>query len=417
MDFSERIRKLREEKHVTQEELGGAIHVSRSAVAKWEQGRGMPSLASLEDLSKYFSITIDALLGENGIERLQKRDKRRVLSTTIITCAALILSIISLTLYGISFTRPKIDIYENRFITIKDVETKDSSQLVNYDDNGINKTALIPNNTIKFRNFNSHIFTSLATDDEIYITGQNEHVTSAVVLDNPNASSTIGYNINITDRDGTNFHFEFTHSIKDHMGIKFTQMQTNIDSLYSYSSHHIHGIEIGDYIYDQTILQSKFVIDKNYLDTLPNSYIYVLNSVRKDLNESVSLSHLDAISINTGMSSTTEWSGYFFEGNKQNNNVKNATIKDLITYNVTIDVIRATQTLEIEEYDKTNTHIKSSIITAITELEDFVLDSNTSYVKCYQDGDIKGNTIEKDEKYSVFLANGTPIPVYYNFSF
>ena len=40
--FSKKLKELRNEKGLTQEELGKIIFVSRSAIAKWEQGKGMP---------------------------------------------------------------------------------------------------------------------------------------------------------------------------------------------------------------------------------------------------------------------------------------------------------------------------------------------------------------------------------------
>ena len=45
-----------------QEELAKNLFVSRTAVSKWESGRGYPNLDSLKDISKFFAISIDELL-------------------------------------------------------------------------------------------------------------------------------------------------------------------------------------------------------------------------------------------------------------------------------------------------------------------------------------------------------------------
>lgn len=56
MEFSEKLRKLRKEKGISQQILADAIFVSRSAVAKWENGLGLPSEESLEVLANFFDI-------------------------------------------------------------------------------------------------------------------------------------------------------------------------------------------------------------------------------------------------------------------------------------------------------------------------------------------------------------------------
>ena len=62
MEFNEKLQELRKSRGLTQEELAEALFVSRTAISKWESGRGYPNLDSLKEISKYFSITIDELL-------------------------------------------------------------------------------------------------------------------------------------------------------------------------------------------------------------------------------------------------------------------------------------------------------------------------------------------------------------------
>ena len=62
MEFNEKLQQLRKQKEITQEELAVAIYVSRTAISKWESGRGYPSIDSLKALSKFFGVTIDELL-------------------------------------------------------------------------------------------------------------------------------------------------------------------------------------------------------------------------------------------------------------------------------------------------------------------------------------------------------------------
>ena len=79
MEFNEKLQELRKQKGITQEELAEALYVSRTAVSKWESGRGYPSIDSLKMISTYFSVTIDDLLsGEKLIFIAEKENKTNI---------------------------------------------------------------------------------------------------------------------------------------------------------------------------------------------------------------------------------------------------------------------------------------------------------------------------------------------------
>ena len=79
MEFSEKLQELRKSKGLTQEQLAEALYVSRTAISKWESGRGYPSIDSLKEISKFFSVTIDELLsGEKIISIAEKENKEDI---------------------------------------------------------------------------------------------------------------------------------------------------------------------------------------------------------------------------------------------------------------------------------------------------------------------------------------------------
>lgn len=81
MEFSEKLQELRKSRGLTQEELAQALYVSRTAVSKWESGRGYPSIESLKEISGYFSVTIDDLLsGEKLLSLAEKENKSNIQS-------------------------------------------------------------------------------------------------------------------------------------------------------------------------------------------------------------------------------------------------------------------------------------------------------------------------------------------------
>ncbi len=62
MIFSERLKKEREDRGWSQNDLAEKLHVSRQSVSKWETGKNYPSIEVIIDLSDLFGITIDELL-------------------------------------------------------------------------------------------------------------------------------------------------------------------------------------------------------------------------------------------------------------------------------------------------------------------------------------------------------------------
>ena len=81
MEFNEKLQELRKSRGLTQEQLAEALYVSRTAISKWESGRGYPSIDSLKEISNYFSVTIDELLsGEKLISIAEKENKSNIKS-------------------------------------------------------------------------------------------------------------------------------------------------------------------------------------------------------------------------------------------------------------------------------------------------------------------------------------------------
>lgn len=76
MEFNEKMQELRKRKGLTQEELAEALFVSRTAISKWESGRGYPNIDSLKAIAKYFGVTIDELLSGDELLTLAQEDTR-----------------------------------------------------------------------------------------------------------------------------------------------------------------------------------------------------------------------------------------------------------------------------------------------------------------------------------------------------
>ncbi len=78
MELNEKLQELRKQKGLTQEELAQALYVSRTAISKWESGRGYPNIDSLKAIAKFFCVSIDDLLsGEEILTLAQEENKQK----------------------------------------------------------------------------------------------------------------------------------------------------------------------------------------------------------------------------------------------------------------------------------------------------------------------------------------------------
>lgn len=80
MELSEKIQKLRKEQGLTQEQFAEQLFVSRTAVSKWETGRGMPSMESLQMIARLFNITLDDLLRAEEVITIAENENKENIS-------------------------------------------------------------------------------------------------------------------------------------------------------------------------------------------------------------------------------------------------------------------------------------------------------------------------------------------------
>ena len=103
------IKKIREENKLTQKELADKLGVTFQAVSKWENGKNVPDISILKEMSKMFNVDIDEIL--DG----EKKNKK---NNNYIYPIALILILISLLLFGMIYYNNNDD-YEFKTISSK----------------------------------------------------------------------------------------------------------------------------------------------------------------------------------------------------------------------------------------------------------------------------------------------------------
>lgn len=133
--FSEKIKKLRLTKGLTQEQLAKLVYVSRSAVAKWEQNRGFPNIEALQKMSEIFEVSIDDLLSDKELEIIKVMNSKKIsIQRKIIIVLSVFMSIILLLFITLAIVyHPRtiskyIDCNENTFNKIE-IENHDETTL------------------------------------------------------------------------------------------------------------------------------------------------------------------------------------------------------------------------------------------------------------------------------------------------
>ena len=76
MELGEKLQQLRKQKGLTQDQLAQALYVSRTAVSKWESGRGYPSIDSLKAMAAFFSVSVDDLLSGEELLTIAQEDHK-----------------------------------------------------------------------------------------------------------------------------------------------------------------------------------------------------------------------------------------------------------------------------------------------------------------------------------------------------
>ncbi len=69
MTFSDKLKALRKEKGISQEDLAEVLHVTRQSVSKWETGVGYPDIEKIKMLSDYYRVSLDELLDHDSTNK------------------------------------------------------------------------------------------------------------------------------------------------------------------------------------------------------------------------------------------------------------------------------------------------------------------------------------------------------------
>lgn len=162
------IKKIRENRKMTQEELAQKINVSSKAVSKWETGQGFPDISLLEPLAQALGISVIELLSGEDIRNLNRSSNIAkskfyvcpVCGNVVFASGETVVSCCGLTLPPLDAEKPddehviKAEISEDEFyVTVNHPMTKEHyiSFIAAVSDNGVQFVKLYPEGNAEAR--------------------------------------------------------------------------------------------------------------------------------------------------------------------------------------------------------------------------------------------------------------------------
>lgn len=101
MEFKAKLKSLRTQKGITQQELADIVFASRSTVAKWENGLSIPNEQSLQLLADYFGVERSELIGDAAVETTYVKKNavisrsKKIILWLAIACVLLVAAVIA----------------------------------------------------------------------------------------------------------------------------------------------------------------------------------------------------------------------------------------------------------------------------------------------------------------------------------
>ena len=187
--FKDKIKELRIANHLTQEQLAEKLFVSRSAVAKWEQGRGIPKYDTVKDIATLFSVPIETFYEQDAaqevIQVIEKDNKKKTIILFSII-AALLISLTSSLIYA--FSKKEFEPYSeyNTFVETSTLKKLSLQNMKGVDNNNYSRVNYCSENLIDYysrvSNFNdfidysNYILSFLLSSPYISYVGYNSNV-------------------------------------------------------------------------------------------------------------------------------------------------------------------------------------------------------------------------------------------------
>lgn len=364
--INENIKRIRLEKGLTQQEVADQLFVTRQAVSRWENGSTLPDINTIEKLSKIYDCTINDIVDSESVTNLtiqeaikNKKTKKIVLTSIIVSLSALLFSFMGLFLY-----------YKVKGPTIISPINQEDARVSHLDDNKIIFTTRFQSVSINTSNFlfiydtydNLIPFSDLKLDDLVELTYENNLTSTTITKVKKLYSYTTDnfLGIIITSNNKKYDTLNELHTSYDKEGVRYISsdrdynyshnFNTELNMIVNYESYKGRRLN-HEIIMEVDMHVDIFQLTKNpIIGLIYESGIYYENEIDKNQFNDVLI----------------------FEGSythELGNGVTYETYKK--TFQINYKATEAFIKLEVYEYDINNTLINTVILKSREELDSF----------------------------------------------
>jgi len=387
MKISENIKRLRLEKNLTQQEVADDLFVTRQCISRWESGKTIPDIESMEKLSVVFGCTINDIFEEKTLQELaikntviQKSQKKHVLILSIASIILLIGLVTSVLFLNDRLQARTLNIKHQSMAIINEIRPDTSEYVVSLEESpDIFYTLILKDiQGIYFNNDLDPISRdNLGVFDLIYIEYMDNimdsNVTKLILVDKPKTDSLLGVAY-ITN--GIDYQTVEALMADINLAVKGIRYYTHN---YGDSDSYTHNIGFSEasrtplyktyndyYIGKHIGIDMTIYFDEDKLEHEPRvALIYESGLYYQNLNLGLSF---------TGEIDIQEEDPYFYHSTS-------------FTYTLNIEELNAFEYFIVYEYDKNNLLIKETTIEDWQDMFNFSVDSSAvySYVKVYSE--------------------------------
>ena len=108
MEIHKKLKEARTKSGLTQEQVAEKVMVSRQTISNWENGKSLPDIVSVMNLSDLYQISLDeSLKGDQKMREKMKKDatifktnKRLIMTTGMIVLAVVVIYLVSFFIGG-----------------------------------------------------------------------------------------------------------------------------------------------------------------------------------------------------------------------------------------------------------------------------------------------------------------------------
>lgn len=380
--IQENLKRIRKEKGMTQEELAQKLYVTRQLISKWEQGKSLPNIESVEQLAQILEVSIDDLIDDESIktmaysEAIENR-KKRIWVWISIVFSLLAIGIGIYALFIIPNPVEEQTVIINMFFLVEEVDEEEGTLTLSNGDVSLTLAALDESQVIRDASGASIPLMDLKVGDNIKVTYNEDTPLQMTMLLIDHMPDTQLFGV-VVDPNGTPY---------EDLDALLQAVYQGADVRFCYDINS--GSSSGWNMESELVYEGAFDwIEKTYdlyLDIDPTK---ASEDIRVGVITQNGVEYIGSVDLNS--QTVFELSGEYLDASET---TINWTETIHVTYRIHVRFVTTVNTMTVYEYDQFHTMIQETTVT-LDDMADFVAQENTiyAYVKT-SESSLSGQTL------------------------